>query len=363
MKIAIVHDYLNQHGGAEKLLETFKFLYPQARMHALYHNKKTYQTPSNWDLKTTFLQNLPKLLNHKFYFPLFPFATKTFNFDTYDFVLTSSHAYVKNIKKPKNTLHICYCHTPMRYAWDLKEQYLQQENFFLKPFISIFLKILAYWDKKNTKQVDYFIANSGNVKQRINQYYGREAEVIYPFVDCKKYQILEKKDNFYLIVSRLISAKKIDLAIKAFNKNGKKLLIIGTGTGEKQLKKLAKSNITFLGFLEEKEVISYYQHAKALIFPGIEDFGMTPIEAQACGTPVIAYSEGGALETIIEGKTGCFFNQQTTEALDKAIQTFETTHFKPKDCRKNALKFDKKIFEKKIKQFITKKYEEHKNAQ
>lgn len=357
MKVAILHDYLNQSGGAEKCLEAFMDLFPKANLFTLFYDPNGYDLDPSWKVNTSFIQYLSKLKNYKFYFPLFPLAINLFKLDSYSFLLSSSHSYVKNVRKPKNALHICYCHTPMRYTLHLQEQYLQEESFFLRPFIKLFLKWLAYWDKKNTKNVDFFIANSKNVQQRIRTYYGRSSEVIYPFVDCTKYKISTKKEDFYLIVSRLISAKKIDLAIRAFASLNKKLVIIGTGREQQTLQRSATPNVQFLGYLPEEQVISYYQRARALILPGLEDLGMTPLEAQACGTPVIAYGEGGALETIREGKTGHFFYEQTADSLARAIKEFEQMKFKSENCRKQALTFDLPVFKRKLKTFIEEKYQ------
>ena len=361
MKIAILHDYLNQCGGGEKCLDIFMKLFPHSDLYVLFYDSKTYTCSSLWNLKTSIIQRLPKLKNYKFYFPLFPIAIKLLNLDDYSLIFSSSHSYVKNLRKPNHSLHICYCHTPIRYAWDLRDQYLQQEPFFLRPFIKLFLLWLAYWDRKNSCNVDFFIANSKNVQQRILKYYGRDSEIIYPFVDCKKYTLSKKKEDFYLIVSRLIDAKRIDIAIQAFASSNRQLIIIGTGREQTKLAKSASSNITFLGYLPENDVIDYYKRAKALIVPGIEDFGMTSVEAQACGTPVIAFAKGGLLESIIQGKTGHFFHKQTPESLFHAIKEFETMFFNPTLCRKNALRFDKEIFKRKIKSFVIQKYRERRH--
>jgi len=360
-KILLVHDYLNQLGGAERTLKVFKNIFPNADTFALLYNKNKIKL--QFKIKTSFIQKLPLKKNYKLYMPIFPIAVKSINFNNYDVIISSSHAWVKNINKPKETLHICYCHTPMRYAWDLREQYLKRENVFLRPFISLFLAYLRYWDKKGSKNVDFFIANSKNVANRIKKYYNRKSTVIYPPVDTKLFKLnTKKREYYYLIVSRLIEYKKVDLAIDAFKKINKRLVIIGIGRDEKRLKKLSKNNknIIFKGFAKSTELVKYYQNAKAFIHPQIEDAGITSLESQSCGTPVIAYAKGGALETVIEGKTGHFFHKQTPEALIKAIKEFEKMKLNPKDCRKNALKYDKEIFKKKIKKFVEEKYREWK---
>ena len=288
-------------------------------------------------------------------------AVKFFKFEEESLILSSSHSYIKNIKKPKNSLHICYCHTPMRYAWDLRKEYLKRENILLGLFISLFLSYLRHWDKNGSKNVDFFIANSQNVANRIKKYYNRKSTVIYPPVDTKLFKLNAKnREDYYLIVSRLIEYKKVDLAIEAFIKLNKKLIIIGTGRDEKRLKKLAKGNrnIIFRGFVNDNELAKYYQKAKAFMHPQIEDAGIACLESQSCGTPVIAYAKGGALETVIESKTGHFFHEQTLEALIKAVREFDKMKFDPKECRKNALKYDKEIFKRKIKKFVEEKYRE-----
>ncbi len=358
MKPIIFHDYLNQQGGAEKVLKQFLELFPKSKIYTLIHNKKLFPSPN---IKASFIQLFPFKKKYKVYMPLFPLAVKLLSPKKADIILSSSHAYIKNITKPKNSLHICYCHTPMRYAWDLKEEYLKRENFLLRPFIALFLFYLKYWDKKNSKNVDFFIANSQNTAKRIKKYYNRKSTVIYPPIDTNLFKLnIKKRDDYFLIVTRLIKYKKIDLAIEAFNKLNKKLIIIGTGRDEKRLKKLAQNNknIIFKGFLRDKELVKYYQNAAAFIHPQLEDSGIACLESQSCGTPVIAYAKGGSLETVIKGKTGHFFYEQTQEALIKAVKEFERMKSNPEEIRKNALKYDKKIFKEKIKDFVIEKYKE-----
>ncbi|MFH1134350.1 MAG: glycosyltransferase [Nanoarchaeota archaeon] len=251
----------------------------------------------------------------------------------------------------------------MRYAWDLREEYLARESPVLRPFIRLFLDYLREWDRKGSKGVDYFIANSRNVQQRIWRCYHRKSTVIYPPVDTSYFTLKGKKEDYYLVVSRLIEYKKNDMVIEAFNRLGKRLVIVGTGRDMDRLKKMAKPNITLTGFISDKKMREYYRHAKGFIFPQLEDFGITSVESQACGTPVIAFAKGGALETVIEGKTGHFFHEQTPEALIKAITEFEKMTFDPKACRRNALRFDKRIFKRKIKAFVEEKYREWKRPQ
>lgn len=363
MKTVLLHCYLIQKGGAEKIFFSFLDIFPKSGIRFIAYDGALFPN-SNANIKASFIQLLPFRKKYKMYAPLFPLALKFFRFKNNQLILSSSCAWVKNITKPKNSLHICYCHTPMRYAWDLREEYLKRENILLRPFIALFLSYLRHWDKNGSKNVDFFIANSQNVANRIKKCYNRKSTVIYPPVDTKLLKLnAKKRDGYYLIVSRLVEYKKVDLAIEAFIKLNKKLIIIGAGRDEKRLKKLANSNknIFFKGFVKDNELLEYYQKAKAFIHPQIEDAGIALLESQSCGTPVIAYAKGGALETVIEGKTGHFFHEQTPEALIKAVKEFEKMKFDPKECRKNALKYDKEIFKKKIKKFVWEKYREWKN--
>ena len=249
----------------------------------------------------------------------------------------------------------------MRFAWDLHDFYLAHYPLILRPFLRIFLASLRLWDKRSSKNVDFFVAISKHVASRIKQYYQREATVIYPPVDTSFFYLPAKRhaEDFYLVVSRLVEHKQVEIAVKAFNLLKKSLVVIGSGRQHELLKRIGGSTITFLGSLSDEEVRSYYQRCKAFVFTPEEDFGLTPVEAQACGSPVIAYGKGGVLETVIEGKTGHFYSQQHPLALVQAVHEFEKMRFNPRDCRKNALRFDKKIFKKQLKTFIDKKYKEY----
>ena len=251
----------------------------------------------------------------------------------------------------------------MRFAWDLHDFYISRYPFFLRPLLRFFLTLLRRWDKHESQNVDYFIALSHHVADRINRFYNRKAHVIYPPVDTFFFRPLKIKqrrsETFYLIVSRLVEHKRVDIAVQVFNLLQKPLVIIGSGREYERLKRMSRQNITFLGSLSDEEIRSYYQRCKAFIFTPEEDFGLTPVEAQACGAPVIAYGKGGALETIIKNKTGHFYYKQTPESLAKAVLQFENMRLTSSDCRKNALRFDKEIFKKKLKTFIDEKYKEY----
>ena len=372
MRVAIVHDWIMSMRGGEKCLEVFCELFPDATVFTLIHKKGVAsETIENMDIRTSFIQNLPKSMSwYRNYLPFFPKAIESFDLNGYDFVLSSSHCVAKGIKVPKGAKHICYCYTPMRYVWFFFDEYFGSENIIRRKFISYIAQRLRKWDLEKNENVDYFIAISNNVKNRIKTIYDREADVIYPPVDVDSFSISHKDESFYLIVSALVPYKRIDLAVEAFNRTGKRLVIIGTGNVEKQLKRKAKSNIEFIGFVNTAELKQYYYNCTAVIFPGEEDFGIVPVETQACGKPVIAYGKGGALETVIPlnltryeirdtryENTGVFFYEQTPQALIKAIELFEKNKdkFIPEKIRQNSLRFSREIFKQKIKEYIDNK--------
>ncbi|MEW6558467.1 MAG: glycosyltransferase [Elusimicrobiota bacterium] len=358
MKIALVHDWLTGMRGGEKCLEVFCKLLPSATLFTLVHIKGVMSAIiEKMEIKTSFLQKLPNIeKNYRYYLPLMPKAIESFDLTGYDLILSSSHCVAKGVKIPKNALHICYCHTPMRYVWDMYQQYFGDSKFYVKFAIQILRPYLQKWDVKTSKTVNFFIANSEHVKNRIKKFYNRDAVVIYPPVDTDffvppiPYPL--SPIPYYLIVSAFAPYKRVDLAIEAFNILGYPLKIIGSGQDEEKLKKIAKNNIEFLGWRDSNELKHFYQNCRALIFPGEEDFGIIPVEAQACGKPVIAYKKGGTLETVIDGKTGLFFDEQTVKSVIDTIRKFEHIKFDPQEIRKNAERFNRPIFKQKIKNFV-----------
>ena len=365
MKLAIVHDYLNQYGGAERVIETLNELYPDAPVYTSIYTPDTMPASfRKMDIRTSFMQKLPMLNKYfKYYLLFYTSAFESFNLSEYDVILSSSSAFAKGVRKRRSSLHICYCYTPTRFVWDY-DNYVKKEGM-PKPVSKILplaVKRLKKWDLKTLSGVDYFIAISNNIKDKIKRYYNRDSIVIYPPVDVSMFGLHEEIADYFLIVSRLNSYKNIDLVVKAFNGTDYKLKIVGTGPYKKVLEGYASgNNIEFLGKVTDDELVKLYGCCRALIFPGEEDFGITPLEAQASGRPVIAYAKGGSLETIIGGQTGVFFGENSTESLMQSIENFIglENKFDKYSIRKNALKFSKEIFKDKIKKYIEQKYNEH----
>ncbi|MCK5581251.1 MAG: glycosyltransferase [Candidatus Omnitrophica bacterium] len=367
MKIAIVHDFLNQYGGAERVVEVMHEMFPEASVYtSVYLPDKMSDSFREMDVRVSFMQKLPGVeTNYKKYFLIYPFAFDSFDLSGYDLILSSSSSYAKGIKKSKECMHICYCHTPARFIWRY-DIYMEQENVssLVRSIVRIAANLfLKKWDLKSNENVDYFLANSGYIRQRIKDIYDRDSYVIHPPVSVDSFSISDKVENYYLIVSRLNAYKKIDIVIEAFNELGLPLVVVGGGPHKSNLEGIAKDNIKFIGKVSDNELLEHYKGCKAFIFPGEEDFGITPVEAQASGRPVIAYGKGGALETVVDGKTGLFFKEQTSECLINAIKRFEECEkdFDPKVIRENAERFSKERFKKEFGEFIEKKYCEWRN--
>lgn len=301
------------------------------------------------------MQKIPFAKTHHELFPwLTPLAFESLDFSDFDIVISITSAEAKGIITKPQTLHICYCLTPTRYLWSHPGDYSLPAIF--RPLISN----IRIWDQVAANRPDAYLAISDNVASRIRKYYKSQATVIYPGIDLDKWKMTKSRGKYFLIVSRLVPYKKIDLAVKVFNKLKLPLVIIGSGSEERKLKEMAKKNIKFLGQLTDEEILSYYQNCKALVFPGEEDYGLTVLEAQACGRPVIAYQAGGALETIKKGRTGEFFFPQSTEALGNIIKNFNEKKYSKIECRKQAGKFSKTVFKKKFKKAIIKLFNEYK---
>ena len=352
-KVAIVHDWLTNMGGAEQVVINFKRIYPEAPIYTMFYaEEKLDKELKNIDVKTSFLQKKKTITNHKKYYPLMPLAFENFDLNSYDIILSSSSCCAKGVLTNPNTKHICYCHTPMRYAWDQREEYLENTKGLKRKLIKVLLHCMRMWDYISSNRVDYFIANSTEVQKRIKKHYGRDSVVINPPVRCNLFNISENDGDYYLVVSRLVKYKRYDLAVKACKELNRKLVIIGEGPEKEKLQSMANENVIFLGRQPDEVVKKYMSECKALIFPGKEDFGIVPVEAQASGRPVIAFGEGGVLDSVIPDETGVFFHEQSVESLKEAIIQFEHMKFDKNKIRQHALNFDEQVFQQKIKQYI-----------
>lgn len=356
MKVAIVHDFLTQEGGAEKVLEAIHEIYPEAPIYVLFYDKKKlHERFFNKEIRTSFLQKIPAAVKHyQWYLPLMPAATEHLDLSEFDLVISSSSAFAKGIITSPHTIHICYCHTPTRYLWMDTHDYIAnlKYNRFIKKIIPLLLNRLRIWDRLAADRVDHFIANSITVQQRIKKYYNASSIVLNPPVETNFFYLSNTIGNYYLTGGRLVPYKRFDLTIDAFNKIKKPLIIFGTGPEYKRLKQLAGPTISFIGNVPDNELAKLYSNAKAFIHPQEEDFGMTAIESMASGRPVIGYARGGLLETVIHNETGIFFKEQTKESLIHAIRIFENQKFNPNKIKEHAKKFSKETFQKSFKEKI-----------
>lgn len=332
MKVAIIHDWLVTYAGAERVLEQLIKLWPEADLFSLvdFLPANQRQFILNKPVQTSFIQKLPfASKKYRQYLPLMPLAVEQFDLGGYDLVISSSHAVAKGVLTGPDQLHICYCHTPIRYAWDLQHQYLKQSGLGtgMKGMVTRYLlHKIRMWDARTANGVDVFVANSHYIARRIYKVYRRESTVIYPNVDTHTFKPADPliKEDFYLTASRMVPYKKIDLIVQAFNTMpDKKLVVIGDGPDMAKIRAQAQQNIVILGYQQQAELLDYMQRARAFVFAAEEDFGIVPVEAQACGTPVIAFGRGGAAETVIHGETGWLFNEQTVPTLVQAIHDFE----------------------------------------
>jgi glycosyltransferase involved in cell wall biosynthesis len=359
MNIAIAHDYLTQCGGAERVAGAFHDLYPEAPIYtSVYNRGKTLECFDRADIRTSFLQNLPLVSSHldKFALAAYPLAFEQFDLSSYDVILSSSSSFAKGIITGPETTHICYCHTPARFAWR-QHGYLTNSTLcrLAGPILRPMLHKLRMWDVESANRVDYFIANSHNVANRIRKYYRREpSAVIHPPVETRRFRIAPKEEvgNHFLVVSRLLSYKRIDLAIQACNALQVPLKVIGCGPELKNLRMMAGPTIEFLGKQSDARVAYELARCKAFILPGEEDFGITPLEAMASGRPVVAFGAGGALETVIDGETGLFFTYPSYECLALTLREVGITQFESERLREHASTFDLSVFLKNIDDFV-----------
>ncbi|MBI4496797.1 MAG: glycosyltransferase [Chloroflexi bacterium] len=351
MRVALVHDWLNQYGGAERVLEVLHDLFPTAPIYTSMFAPEVFP-PSyrSWDIRTSFLQRLPQVTRkHQRYLPFYPAAFETFDLSGYDLVLSNSSGFCHLVRTPPATCHLNYCLTPPRFLWNLSA-YLDREQIggLLRRVLPLVVAPLRSWDARARQRVDAFVAISQAVQQRIRRCYGRESGLVYPPVDCAQFTPSHERGDYYLIVSRLVPYKRVDLAVQAFNRLGLPLLIAGTGRDRAALEARAAPNVKFLGRVPQDELAALYAGCRAFLFPGEEDFGIAPLEAQAAGRPVIAYAAGGALETVVAGQTGVFFHEPTPEALAAAVEQVEGMRFDHRDIRRHAEEFDLPVFRRRL---------------
>lgn len=372
MNVAIVHDWLTGMRGGEKCLEVFCELFPQATLFTLLHNKGSVSpTIEAMRIKTSFIQKFPNAVSgYRNYLPFFPRAIESFDFTGFDFILSSSHCVAKGARKPKSSFHLCYCHTPMRYAWSFFDQYFGDYPFPKKQFVRAVTGRLKAWDLRTLDRVDTFVANSRTTQSRIKDIYQRDATVINPPVDVARFKPASSgaREDFYLCVTALAPYKKVDVLVDAFNRVAdKKLYIVGDGQLRADLEQRKTSaNIKFLGWVSDEALTALYQRAKAFVFAAEEDFGISPIEAQAAGLPVIAFGKGGVRETVVGlnetanlAATGIFFMEQTPESVISALEQFEKNAqaFSSAGIRAHALQFSRPAFKDAMKRFIAEKIE------
>lgn len=354
MRIALVHDYLNQYGGAERVLEALHELYPDAPVYtSVYDPAAMPAFYRSWDIRTSWMQRLP-LWQRLFraYFPLYPSAFESFDLSGYDLIISSSSAFAKGVIPAPDARHICYCHTPMRFAWRT-DDYMARERIGGKrrAALSLLLTYIRLWDVVSNNRVDSFVANSRVVADRIRRYYAREATIIPPPVDLPPFDP-RPAEPFYLAGGRLIPYKRLDLAVRVFTELGLPLKVFGDGRDEVRLRELAGPNVEFLGYVSDERRHTLFARCRAFIFPGEEDFGITTLEAMAAGRPVIAFAAGGALDTVVEGVTGRFFHEQTEASLAAAVAAVERDWYDPHTIRRHAEGFGRAVFMARMREYV-----------
>lgn len=370
LNVGIVADWLVSYAGAEKVISEFIDIFPESELYSVvdFLSDKSRELFKNKKAITTFIQNLPfAQKKYQTYLPLMPLAIEQLDVSKHDVILSSSHAVSKGVLTGPDQLHISYVHSPIRYAWDLQHQYLNESGMRkgLKSMVARFLlHRIRMWDYRTANGVDHFVANSQFIARRVKKVYGRQADVIYPPVDVERFSLVSKKDNYYFTASRMVPYKRMDLIVEAFSHMpDKKLVVIGDGSEMRKIKSKASGNIEILGYQSNDVMKEHMQNAKAFVFAAEEDFGITPVEAQACGTPVIAFGKGGSLETVrpygIDNATGFFFREQTIAAIVDAVSQFENhvDAVSPDACRNNAMRFSSARFKQEMAQYINEKYE------
>ena len=361
MKFAVVHDWLNQLGGAEDVLENLMTLYPGSPLYtSIYWRGGMPDHWKKWDIRTSFIDHLPLAYRkQQLYFPLYPAAFERFDFGSYDLVFSNKSGFCHGIITGPETYHICYCLTPTRYVWRY-HQYAEQENLgrITRLVLAPFLTQMRLWDRLAADRVDHFVAISEEIRQRIKKIYRRDSDIIYPPVETERFEPASKIEDYYLFVGRLVPYRRLDMLIRAFNEMGRTLYIAGSGRDRERLEALAGPNIKFLGYVPSEALPDLMARCRAFMFPGEEDFGIAPLQAMAAGRPVIAYNGGGACETVIEG-TGVLFDKQTVRSIMNAVESFNTSNVSVSFIRQHAERFDTAVFRQKIAHLIEVKYEQH----
>jgi len=367
MKIALVHDYLSQDGGAERVLKAFHEIWPEAPIFVLFHDKKKLADFSDSDVRESFIAKLPLgRRKYQWYLPWMPMATERHNLHNFDVVLSSTSAFAKGVLTRPDTLHISYCHTPTRYLWTDTHEYIEDLrcNRLIKSQLPRLIHKLRMWDKMSVDRVDHFVANSCTVHGRIQKYYRRESDIVYPPVDTRRFFVSKEISDYYLAGGRIVPYKRFDLLVQVFNRLKKsKLKIFGEGPELKNLKKFSKENIEFVGRVSDEEKAKLLSKARAFIHPQVEDLGITPIESMASGRPVIAYPVGGVTETVIPGETGVFFTEQNWNSLLDVVVNFNHENWDSAKIREHAMKYDTVVFKDKMRKYVEDRYDEFKQGQ
>lgn len=356
MRLAFAHDHLTQQGGAERVVLSMMAQYPETPLFTLVYNQpRVHAAFAKIDIRTSYLQHIPGAKKYlPFFLSVLPMATESLDLSGYDVVVSSTSSFAKGIIVKEGTKHICYCHTPTRYLWSDAHKYVEELPYpgFVRIAARMILPRLRAWDRRAADRPDVMLANSRAVQERIKKYYGRDSTIVYPPVSTGSFAVSTTPGSYFLTGGRLVAYKRFDIVIEAFNRLRLPLKIFGTGPDRRRLMALAKSNISFLGFVPEESLSSLYQEAIAFLHPQEEDFGITAVEAMACGKPVIAYAAGGALETVEDGQSGTFFDEQSWEALADTLIRFVPARFNPLRIRQRAEMFDERIFQKRLGEII-----------
>lgn len=353
LNIALAHDSFTQAGGAERVMEALHELFPQAPVFTLVCSREFAAKYAKWDIRTSWLQVFYNFFpKFPLYLPLIPLAVQSLDLNSYDMVISSSSGFIKNLRCPKNCIHVNYCHTPARFLWVDSEYVNQEVPAIFRPVVRQILNLMKRWDYAGAQRVSHFLANSNEVKKRIQEIYKRESKVLYPFVDTQFWRPTLPKGKHFLLAGRLQAHKKNELIIKIFNDLGLPLRVAGTGRQEKYLRSIGRPNIEFLGRVTDEQLRDEYSSAAGFIYPQIEDFGLMPLEAAACGTATLAFGAGGTLETVIPGVTGEFFSSYSKEEINKAICSWQTEKYMLEDLQSQANKFNKQLFKQQVLEFI-----------